>query len=66
VVPASAVVTSQEKKYIITVDQNKTHWVDVVTGNSKDDSTEVFGNLQAHDKIIVNANDEIRDGAPVQ
>ncbi|MBN9379577.1 MAG: efflux RND transporter periplasmic adaptor subunit [Chitinophagaceae bacterium] len=66
VVPASAVVTSQEKKYIIIVDQDKTHWVDVVTGNSKNDSTEVFGNLQAHDKIIVNANDEIRDGAPVQ
>ena len=66
VVPASAVVTSQEKKYVIAVDQGKTHWVDVATGNSKNDSTEVFGNLQAHDKIIVNANDEIRDGAPVQ
>lgn len=66
VVPASAIVTSQEKKYIITVDQDKAHWVDVVTGNSKNDSTEVFGNLQAHDKIIVNANDEIRDGTSVR
>jgi RND family efflux transporter MFP subunit len=65
VVPASAVVTSQEKKYIITVDQGKTHWVDVVTGNSKNDSTEIFGDLRAHDKIILDANDEIRDGAPV-
>ncbi len=66
IVPASAVVTSQEKKYVITVDQHKAHWVDVVTGNTRGDSVEVFGNLQAQGKIIVNANDEIRDGGPVE
>jgi RND family efflux transporter MFP subunit len=66
VVPSSAIVTSQEKKYIITLDNNKAHWVDVVTGNSKNDSTEVFGDLRAHAKVIVNANDEIRDGAAIQ
>jgi membrane fusion protein (multidrug efflux system) len=62
IVPASAIVTSQEKKYVIAVDQGKTHWVDIATGNSRNDSTEVFGNLQLHDKVIVNANDEIRNG----
>lgn len=66
VVPASAVVVSQERKYLITVDGGKAHWVDVVTGNSRNDSTEVFGELSSHARIIVNANDEIRDGSPVQ
>lgn len=66
IVPASSVVVSQEKKYIITVDGGKAHWVDVVTGNSKNDSTEVFGELSPRARIIVNANDEIRDGSPVQ
>jgi RND family efflux transporter MFP subunit len=66
VVPAAAVVVSQERKYIITVDGGKAHWVDVVTGNSRNDSTEVFGDLSPHARIIVNANDEIRDGSPVQ
>jgi len=66
VVPTSSVVVSQEKKYIVTVDGGKAHWVDVVTGNSKNDSTEVFGELMPHARIIVNANDEIRDGAPVR
>jgi len=66
VIPVSAIVTSQEKKYVIAVDQGKAHWVDVVTGNAKNDSTEVFGSLQVHNKIIVNANDEIRDGASLR
>jgi RND family efflux transporter MFP subunit len=62
IVPASAIVTSQEKKYVVAVAQGKAHWVDIVTGNSRNDSTEVFGNIQLHEKIVVNANDEIRDG----
>jgi membrane fusion protein (multidrug efflux system) len=62
IVPASAIVTSQEKKYVVAVAQGKAHWVDIVTGNSRSDSTEVFGNIQLHEKIVVNANDEIRDG----
>jgi membrane fusion protein, multidrug efflux system len=65
VVPASAVVVSQERKYIITVDGGKAHWVDVVTGNSRNDSTEVFGELTPHARVVVNANDEIREGTPL-
>ncbi|HVV06594.1 MAG TPA: efflux RND transporter periplasmic adaptor subunit [Puia sp.] len=66
VVPASAVVVSQERKYVIAVDGGKAHWVDVVTGNSRNDSTEVFGDLAPHARVIVNATDEIRDGSAVQ
>ncbi|HEY4209713.1 MAG TPA: efflux RND transporter periplasmic adaptor subunit [Puia sp.] len=66
VVPASAVVVSQEQKYVIAVDGGKAHFVDVVTGNSRNDSTEVFGELSPHARVILHASDEIRDGSPVQ
>ncbi len=66
IVPGSAIVTSQEKRYVIKADGGIAHWVDVTEGNSRHDSTEVFGNLQLHDKIVVNANDEIKDGAVVR
>jgi RND family efflux transporter MFP subunit len=66
IVPESAVVTSTEKKYVIKVTDNKTHWVDVTEGNSKNDSAEIFGDLRLHDKIIVNANDQIKEGTEIR
>jgi membrane fusion protein (multidrug efflux system) len=66
IVPQSAIITSTEKRYVIAVKDNKAHWVDITEGNSRNDSTEIFGNLQWHDKVIVNANDEIKDGSAIQ
>jgi membrane fusion protein, multidrug efflux system len=63
IVPGSAIVTSQEKRYVIKVQAGLAHWVDVTEGNSRNDSTEVFGDLRWHDRIVVNANDGIKDGA---
>ena len=65
IVPGSAVVTSQEKRYVIRVQDGVAHWVDVTEGNTRHDSTEVFGELQLHDTIVVNANDEIREGTAI-
>lgn len=62
IVPKSAIVTSTERKYVITVNDNKTKWVDVTEGNSRNDSTEVFGQLNTGAKIVANANDEIKEG----
>ncbi|NSL86611.1 efflux RND transporter periplasmic adaptor subunit [Chitinophaga sp. Mgbs1] len=62
VVPASAVVMSTERKYVIVIKDHHTKWIDVQEGNHHNDSTEVFGALQAGDRIIANATDEIRDG----
>ncbi|MBS0029725.1 efflux RND transporter periplasmic adaptor subunit [Chitinophaga sp. 22321] len=61
-VPASAIVMSTEKKYVITVKDHRTRWIDIEEGNHHNDSTEVFGQLQAGDQVIVNATDEIKDG----
>ncbi|MDP4151756.1 MAG: efflux RND transporter periplasmic adaptor subunit [Bacteroidota bacterium] len=66
IVPASAVVTSQEKQYVICIQGDKAHWMDVTKGNSRHDSIEVFGDLHPHDHIIINANDEIKDGAIIR
>ena|ERR1051326_794155 len=61
VVPSSAVITSTEKKYIITVKNKKTKFIDVRDGISKNDSTEIFGNLTGNEKIIINGNSEIKE-----
>jgi membrane fusion protein, multidrug efflux system len=66
IVPGSAVVTSQEKRYVIRVQDDKAHWVDITEGNSRNDSIEIFGELRLHDKVIINANDEIKEGASIK
>jgi RND family efflux transporter MFP subunit len=63
IVPRSAILTSTERKYLITVKDGKAHLVDITEGNSRNDSTEVFGVLNAHDKVILNGNDEIKEGS---
>jgi RND family efflux transporter MFP subunit len=62
IIPKSAVVTSTEKKYIIVVRNNKTVKVNVETGNENESKIEVTGDVQQNEKIIVNANDEIKEG----
>jgi membrane fusion protein (multidrug efflux system) len=61
-VPKSAVLTSTERKYVLTIKDGKVHQVDVSTGNETADKIEVFGSLQPGDEIIVNPTDEIREG----
>jgi len=64
-VPRSAVITSQERKYVITVREGKTHRVDVTTGNESTDKVEISGTLQAGETILARANDEVPEGAVV-
>lgn len=66
VVPASAVVASTEKKYVVVVKDRHAHWVDVQEGNRHNDSTEVFGSLMPGDKIVLNATDEIKNNTLIQ
>ncbi|MBS1607910.1 MAG: efflux RND transporter periplasmic adaptor subunit [Bacteroidetes bacterium] len=60
-VPKSAVVTSTEGKYVLKMTDKKIKKVNVSTGNSSVDKTEVYGDLQTGDMVIVNANDEIKE-----
>jgi membrane fusion protein (multidrug efflux system) len=59
-VPKSAVVTSTERKYVIVQRDDKLMKVDVNTGNESTNKIEITGDVQAGDKVIINANDEIK------
>jgi membrane fusion protein (multidrug efflux system) len=58
-VPRSAVVISTEGKYVIAVRNGKNIKVNVLTGSETTDSIEIFGQIQAGEKVISNANDEV-------
>jgi multidrug efflux pump subunit AcrA (membrane-fusion protein) len=47
---------------VIAIRNNKTIKIDVETGNQNNGKIEVTGSLQPGEKIIVNANDEIKEG----
>ena len=62
VVPQSAVVISTERKYVIKIQNHKTVWVDVTTGNAENGMMEIFGDIKAGDSIVEDANEEIKQG----
>lgn len=63
IVPPSAIVTNQERKFVIGVKDGKAVWIDVRQGMSTDKGIEVFGNLGNNDTIVVRATDERKPGS---
>ena len=63
--PNSAFVTTQERQFVIRVNNGKAEWVDVKKGFALPDKTEVLGSVQPGDKIVKNANEEIKDGSAI-
>ncbi len=61
-IPKSCVVTSTERKYVLTVRSGKIKMIDVTTGIESGHKIEVFGNLEKTDSLITDANDEIKEG----
>ena len=61
-VPKSAVITTTERKYIITIKNKKACETDVTTGNEANGKVEIYGNVNAGDPVIVNPVDDIRNG----
>ena len=64
-VPNTAIVTTTERKYVVTVKNNKARLVDISEGNKDADTSEVFGKLTPDDKIIANANYTIDEGKTI-
>ncbi len=62
-VPATAVVTTSERTFVIRVTGGKAQWVTVRKGAAKGDLVEVSGALAAGDVVVKRASDEIHDGA---
>ncbi len=67
IVPKSAVVTSTEKVFVISIDgSHHAKWINVKKGLETLDRIEIFGKeLTPGTKIVLTANDEIRDGSKV-
>jgi membrane fusion protein (multidrug efflux system) len=64
-VPASSVVTTTERTFVIRARDNRAEWVDVRKGTSEGDLIEVLGNIHPGDKVVRRATDELRDGTPL-
>ncbi|HWZ35169.1 MAG TPA: efflux RND transporter periplasmic adaptor subunit, partial [Mucilaginibacter sp.] len=65
-VPTTAIIRSTERRYVVTIQDDKAKLVDVKEGLAGKDQTEVFGNLKPDDKILNNANDEVKDGDTIR
>jgi membrane fusion protein, multidrug efflux system len=65
VVPASALVTTLEKRFVIKLTNNSTKWVDARLGFNMGDKQEIFGDLQAGDTLVLNANEELKPSTRV-
>jgi RND family efflux transporter MFP subunit len=65
-VPKTSVVTTTERTFVVRNKDGHAEWVDVRKGAADGDLIEVLGNLKAGDMIVRRANDEIREGTPLQ
>ena len=66
IVHFKAVVTKQERKFVIRVENGKTKWVDVKTGFTSKEKTEIAGDLKPGDQLVAQANEELKEGLTVQ
>ncbi len=64
-VPASAVVTTTERKFVLRVREGVAEWVDVRVGQAVGNLVEVFGTLSAGDLVAQRGTDELRTGTKV-
>jgi membrane fusion protein, multidrug efflux system len=65
-VPSSAIVQSTERQYVVRVKDGKAVFSDIKEGISTGDSTEVFGNVKAGEKVILHAGDELKEGTDIK
>jgi RND family efflux transporter MFP subunit len=65
-VPASSIVTTTDRTFVVRVRNGKTEWVDVSIGLSSGPLTEVFGDLRAGDAVSSRGTDEVQPGIDVQ
>jgi RND family efflux transporter MFP subunit len=65
-VPATSVVTTTERTFVIRNKAARAEWVNVTKGAVEGDLIQVFGNLQSGDRIVRRATDEIREGSQIR
>jgi membrane fusion protein, multidrug efflux system len=65
-VPKTSVVTTSERTFVVRSRDGRAEWVDVKKGVADGDLIAVIGTLKPGDMVVRRANDEMRDGAPLQ
>jgi RND family efflux transporter MFP subunit len=64
-VPRTSVVTTTERTFVVREKSGKAEWVDVRKGPAEGDVIQVMGSLQAGDRVVKRATDEMREGTPL-
>ncbi len=64
--PASSIVTTTERSFVIRIRAGVAEWVSVTRGAPAGDLVEVYGALREGDVIVRRGTDELREGTRVQ
>jgi membrane fusion protein, multidrug efflux system len=64
-VPATSVVTTTERTFVITNVNGHAHWVDIQKGSAFGDQVVARGNIKQGDNVVRRASDELREGMPL-
>jgi membrane fusion protein, multidrug efflux system len=65
-VPATSVVTTTERTFVITQINGKARWVDVQKGPAAGENVSVRGQIAVGQEIVKRASDEIREGTSLR
>jgi len=65
-VPKTSVVTTTERTFVVREKSGHAEWVNVQKGAAEGDLIRVVGPLQAGDRVVKKANDEMREGSVLQ
>jgi len=63
--PSSAVASTFQRVFVVRINNNVAEWVDVKTGATSGNLTEVFGDLHEGDVVVLRGTDEIQSGSHV-
>jgi len=64
-VPATSVVSTTERTFVITAVNGHAHWVNVRKGLTFGDQVAIRGDIKQGQKVVRRASDEIREGTPL-
>jgi membrane fusion protein (multidrug efflux system) len=64
-VPATSVVTTTERTFVIVSVNGRAHWVDVRKGPAAGENVSIRGQIAVGQEVVKRASDEIREGTPL-
>jgi RND family efflux transporter MFP subunit len=64
-VPATSVVSTTERTFVITAVNGHAHWVNVRKGAAFGDQVAIRGEIKQGQKVVKRASDELREGTPL-